>query len=70
MHEQCCRQRKREKVDYRIGAREVQRAVGLVIAKAEPAARGVEDSCDIVRLAEAVVRLLSTDGHIREVPGL
>ena len=70
MNEQCGRQRKCEKVDYRVGTREVQRAVGLVIAEAELAARGVEDSCDIVRTAEAVVHVLSTDGHIREVPGL
>jgi len=70
MNEQCSRRRKREKVDYRVGTREVQRAVCLVIAEAEPAARGVEDSCNIVRVAEAVVHILSTDGHIREMPGL
>ena len=29
-----------------------------------------ENSCDIVRTAEAVVHVLSTDGHICEVPGL
>ena len=70
MNEECSRQRKREKVDYRVGTREVQRTVRLVIAEAEPAARGVKDSRDIVLGAEAVVRGSSTDRHICEVPGL
>ena len=68
--EQRSRQRKRKKVDHRKGTRKIHRTVGLVLAEVEPAARRVEHSCDIVRVAEAIIRSLSTNRHICELPGL
>jgi len=70
MDEQGGRKCKYEKVDHYVWTGKVQRAVGLVLAEVELVACRIEDPCGIVRVAEEVGRVSSTDMHIGEVPSL
>lgn len=69
MDDDTCAQGKCEEVRHSIGGREVKRRIGVVSRLVE-AILLRQHTCDIVHLAEPVIRLVCGDGEVCKVPRL